>query len=175
MGKFYVLTFVHDRMVIFLKMDIPIRFTVGIIIYHKKLQRYLILRRNPKRYRGWGLIKGGIELDETPEQACLRETFEEIGVRISSDELVNLTYTTAYFDNTKQLIVLVHWFFINFVEDFELELEAEEWAAHRWATYDEAQYELAWQSQQAALRVAHATLFDGKNGLKAVSDDSLSD
>ena len=147
-------------------MDIPIRFTIGVIIYHKKLQRYLILRRNPKRYRGWGLVKGGIEPDETPEQACLRETFEEIGVRISSDELIKLGHTSAYFDNTKQIIVLVQWFSIFFINDFELELEAEEWAEHRWATYDEAQYELAWQSQQAALRVAHGLLFGSKKILE---------
>jgi dATP pyrophosphohydrolase len=143
-------------------MDVSIRFTIALVVYHKRLQRYLILRRNPRRYRGWGLVKGGVEPDETPEQACVRETFEEIGVRLLTDSLIDLKHQSAYFDNTKQLIVVVKWFFVFCVEDVVLKLEINEWVEYRWATYDEALYELVWQSQQAALRIAHANLFGSK-------------
>jgi|GEM_PF-1193372 len=141
------------------------RHTVGLVIYHERLQRYLILRRNPERYRGWGLIKGGIEQDETPEQACLRETLEEIGVRLLSDALKDLLHQSAYFDNTKNLIVTVKWFYICTSDDMCIKLETEEWAEHRWATYDEALYELAWQSHQHVLRLVHARLFGHRQHL----------
>lgn len=136
-------------------MDIPARFTIGLVIYSKQVQRYLILRRNPKRYRGWGLVKGGIDQDETPEQACIRETLEEVGLRIFSDKLINLSHKSAYFDNTKKIIVLIEWFFVSLDESVDIKLEIDEWVEYRWATYDEALYELAWQSQQRALRAAH--------------------
>ena len=135
--------------------DIPARFTVGLVIYNMHVQRYLILRRNPKLYKGWGLVKGGIDHNETPEQACLRETLEEVGIRITSDSLVNLAHKSAYFDNTKKLIVLVEWFFVALDAPVDIKLEIDEWVEYRWATFDEALYELTWQSQQRALRAAH--------------------
>jgi len=69
-----------------------------------------------------------------------------------------LNYTSAYYDNTKQKVVLVYWFLIELSEVGILTLEQEEWVDHRWASYDEAQYELVWQSQQRALRIAQAIL-----------------
>lgn len=151
-------------------MDIPARFTIGLIIYNRHLQRYLILRRNPKRYRGWGLVKGGIDNDETPQQACIRETLEEVDIRISSDELIDLKHKSAYFDNTKQLIVLVTWFFVFIDVSVDIKLEIDEWVEYRWATYDEAQYELAWQSQQRALRAAHTRVLTPQKFIEDTED-----
>jgi len=139
-------------------MDIDIRFTVGLILFDRSRDRYLILRRNPERYRGWGLIKGGIKPDETMQQACLRETNEEIGIAISEDLLRDLEHTSAYYDNTNSKVVLVYWFATEISELEPLTLEREEWVDHRWATYNEAQYELVWQSQQRALKIAHMLL-----------------
>lgn len=136
-------------------MEIDIRFTIGVIIYDSERGRYLILRRNPERYRGWGLVKGGINEEETPQQACVRETCEEIGVSIEEISLCDINHVSAYYDNTNKKIVLVHWFLTKICNLGALTLEQAEWVDHRWATYDEALYELVWQSQQRALRIAH--------------------
>jgi len=140
-------------------MDIDIRFTIGLIIFDPGRNRYLILRRSPKRYRGWGLIKGGVKPDETLQQACVRETVEEIGIVLDEVLLQDLEHASAYYDNTKHKVVLVHWFLTELPDGIEnLVLEQEEWVDHRWATYSEAQYELVWQTQQRALKIAHALL-----------------
>jgi len=136
-------------------MEIEIRSTVGVVVFDRACGRYLILRRNPKRYKGWGLIKGGVKPDETVESACIRETKEEIGITLDASVLSNLSHQSAYFDNTKQKIVLVRWFIAPLSSAESLILEEDEWVAHRWATYDEALYELVWQTQQRVLRVAH--------------------
>lgn len=151
-------------------MNIDIRFTVGLILFDRSRDRYLILRRNPERYRGWGLIKGGIDEGETPQQACLRETAEEIGIALSEEILKNLEHTSAYYDNTKKKIVLVYWFAAEVSEFDPLTLEQEEWVDYRWATYDEAQYELVWQSQQRALKIAHMWLISNEQ-FKDESED----
>ncbi len=151
-------------------MDIPFRFTIGLVIYHTQVQRYLILRRNPKRYRGWGLVKGGIDQEETPEQACVRETLEEVGIRLPSELLINLMHKSAYFDNTKKIIVLVEWFFVALEVPVDIKLEIDEWVEYRWATYDEALYELAWQSQQRVLRAAHARILTAQKFVEEVED-----
>lgn len=38
----------------------------------------------------WGLVGGGVKRHETPLQAMVREIYEELGLRISPDELVKL-------------------------------------------------------------------------------------
>lgn len=137
-------------------MDIAIRPAVGLVVYNGALQRYLILRRNPRRYVGWGLIKGGIDEGETPEQACVREAAEEIGVQFGAPVLQPLRHKCAYYDNTHERIVLVQWFLTQLIEPLpELILEREEWVDARWATFHESLYELVWQSQQQVLRIAH--------------------
>jgi dATP pyrophosphohydrolase len=137
----------------------PIRYAIGVVIVDIDQHRYLILRRNPKRYKGWGLVKGGIDGQETPEQACAREIGEEIGVHVPIESLIDVAHQSAYFDNTKSIIVLVRWFAVHIAMQTPLVLEVDEWAESRWATYDEAQYELVWQSQQYALRVASSQPF----------------
>jgi len=139
--------------------NIDIRRAVGLVIFDHKRDRYLILRRNPERYHGWGFIKGGVKVDETLQQACIRETKEEIGIVFSEVLLTSLEHKSAYYDNTKSKIVLVYWFLTE-LDDFSesLTLEQEEWVDHRWATYDEAQYELVWQTQHRALKIAQALI-----------------
>lgn len=38
----------------------------------------------------WGLVGGGVKRQETPLQAMIREIHEELGLRISSEQLVKL-------------------------------------------------------------------------------------
>jgi ADP-ribose pyrophosphatase YjhB (NUDIX family) len=49
--------------------------------------RLLVVKENYDRFR-WSLPGGALEDDETPEEACARETLEETGVEIRIEHLV---------------------------------------------------------------------------------------
>ena len=65
--------------------------SVGVIIRTED-NKYLLQHREnlPGLYFPgfWGLFGGGVKRDEDPKQAAERELYEELGVRISSFELV---------------------------------------------------------------------------------------
>lgn len=130
-----------------------IRFTVAVIV-HDARGNYLILRRNPIRYKGWGFVKGGVEEGETHLQAMVREFQEEVGITIPESNFISLEYKSAYYDNQKQRIVTIEWFILELATNPKFILEREEWVEYRWACYEEALYEVAWQTQQRALQQA---------------------
>lgn len=137
--------------------ELSVRYAVGAIIFDED-QQYLLLKRNPLRYTGWGFVKGGIDEGENAIQALEREIKEEIGISISLESLIDMEYKTAYYDNTKGLIVLVNWFFVFIPNKTKLTLQLEEWVDHTWANYDEAWHKLTWQTQQMVLKKAHSLL-----------------
>jgi 8-oxo-dGTP diphosphatase len=48
-------------------------------------QQILLIQRGKEPFKGyWALPGGFIEMDETLEQACIRELFEETGVRLEA-------------------------------------------------------------------------------------------
>lgn len=134
-----------------------IRCTVAVII-HDGAQRYLILRRNPERYRGWGFVKGGIEEGENRIEAMIRELNEEIGAEILQEQLTSLDFKSAYYDNPRQRVVVIDWFMLELPQTYKIVLQREEWVEYRWATFEEALYEVEWQTQQRALVTAHNLL-----------------
>ena len=56
----------------------------------------------------WGLVGGFIDPGETPEEACIREAKEEIGVRIEVIKFVGRYYNTPH-PNYKNAIGLPHY------------------------------------------------------------------
>ena len=70
----------------------------------------------------WGLVGGGVKNYETPEQALVREIYEELGLRVSKDRLRKLAVygepgrIAAYCDGSVWRMVIVA---------FALELEQE--------------------------------------------------
>ena len=65
----------------------PRRLSCGIVIL--TAQRELLLCHVTGQNH-WDLPKGGIDADETPLAAALRETREESGLRLSADALIDL-------------------------------------------------------------------------------------
>ena len=52
----------------------------------------------------WAFPGGHIEFGETPEQAVIRETAEETGLRV--DQVQKLSYTNDFFENDVQYLTL---------------------------------------------------------------------
>ena len=137
--------------------ELAVRYAVGALIFNEK-REYLVLKRNPLRYVGWGLVKGGIDEGENALQALEREIMEEIGVQISLERVIDLEYKSAYYDNTKQQVGLVEWFMVLIKEKTPLELQLEEWVDYKWVPYDEAWHKLTWQTQQMTLKKANSVI-----------------
>jgi len=52
---------------------------VSIIVFYDTQKRILLQKRSPHAKAEWAFFGGGIEPGETPEQALIRETKEELG------------------------------------------------------------------------------------------------
>ena len=63
---------------------------VALIIFYDKSNRILLQdrRKISKRGEEWGFFGGGIEEGETPEQALIRETKEELGYDLKEFEYI---------------------------------------------------------------------------------------
>lgn len=58
----------------------------------------LLINRNKSPFKGmWNAVGGKVEKGETPEDACVREVFEESGILISSPERIS-RFTWNYDD-----------------------------------------------------------------------------
>lgn len=64
----------------------------GVFIFNANHQ-LLIVKPNYKE--GWSIPGGGVEPDESPKAAALRETKEEIGIDLKDLTLVGIAYTSA--------------------------------------------------------------------------------
>ena len=63
-------------------MDLPYRRNVGAALFDRRGQVLVARRRDvPRHLGGWQMPQGGIDADEDPRQAVLRELGEEIGKR----------------------------------------------------------------------------------------------
>jgi 8-oxo-dGTP pyrophosphatase MutT (NUDIX family) len=73
--------------------------SAGGVVYRRRedgaIELLLASRRTRRGDLAWGLAKGGIEADETPEQAAVREVWEETGIVAEIEE--NLGETKYFY------------------------------------------------------------------------------
>jgi 8-oxo-dGTP diphosphatase len=72
---------------------------------------------------------GGIELGETPEQALIRECFEELGVGVEPIEEMEVSVTAWN--------VRLHWFTAKLTDDTPFRINPREVSAVQWMMLDE--------------------------------------
>jgi|TARA_B110000438_G_scaffold256505_1_gene264026 putative (di)nucleoside polyphosphate hydrolase len=77
------------------------RLNVAIIIINQKGQALWCRRRNEK---GWQFPQGGIDKDETPEKAIMRETYEEVGLESQDIQIISSLDGWLYYDIPKSKI-----------------------------------------------------------------------
>lgn len=80
-----------------------IKVGAGVIIWQK--EKVLLGYRLSKHGHGvWSFPGGHVEFGEHPDQAVIREAFEETGLKISSVE--KLTFTSDFYENGTQYLTL---------------------------------------------------------------------
>ena len=67
-------------------------------IYDPIAKEILLLKVKSGQLSFWQPITGGIESDESPEAACIREIFEETGLEIELTKLLKIGHHTVVVD-----------------------------------------------------------------------------
>lgn len=91
--------------------------TVDVILFSDKkvIPEILLIQRKNEPFKGkWAIPGGFIEMDESLEQAAVRELKEETGISISEDELEQLyTFGAPERDPRARVITVAYFVIIN--------------------------------------------------------------
>jgi len=120
--------------------DQPVAGVGAIIIREGKIA--LIKRGNEPARGKWSIPGGLVELGESPEQAVIRETKEEVGLEVDNPKLVDVVSNVDLDDKGK---VKYHYVIIDYLVNVKSgRAEAATDAAElRWVPFDEVEnYEL---------------------------------
>ena len=74
------------------------KYSIEAWIYDPIAKEILLLKVKTGQLFFWQPITGGIESDESPEAACIREIFEETGLEIELTELLQIGHHTVVID-----------------------------------------------------------------------------
>lgn len=109
---------------------------VEVIVYKKDPVSgflYLMLKRNPKKGNFWQPITGNVELNETFEQAALRELKEETGIT-EFIKIFDTNYFFDFFDDDRQQHEKVFAVEVSITSIVTL---SEEHTEYQWATSED--------------------------------------
>ena len=119
--------------------ELALKFKAGVIPYviiDGKLEMLFVISSDPN-YGGSdpGIIKGGADDGETPEQTALREMYEEVGIRKESIKSTTEVYSGKLtgLSTTYQM----HVFAVELEEKPNLKIDSHEIAEAVWMTYNE--------------------------------------
>ena len=130
-----------------------------LLVVYRPEPSFLVLLRSPESHGYWHLVAGGIEEDETPDAAALRELGEETGltqpVRFAPIPL-ELGYRAA---GEREQWVTLHPYSVEVETEWEPVLN-EEHVEYRWCSEDEADELLEYPEPVDALRVVARRLED---------------
>ena len=74
------------------------KYSIEAWIYDPIAKEILLLKVKSGQLSFWQPITGGIESDESPEAACIREIFEETGLEIELTKLLKIGHHTVVID-----------------------------------------------------------------------------
>ena len=134
-----------------------------IVVVVRREGELLVMRRAPERLGYWSLVSGGVEPEETPQEAAQRELFEESGLAAEVRRLpVALSYSllddppairARYAPGIER--VTVHAFVADAEHGWEPTLDAEH-DVYRWCDLEQAVALMAYETTRDALRAGVA-------------------
>lgn len=101
--------------------------------------KILFLQRHLNRAQGgtWGLPAGKLEKGERAREACIREVYEEVGLRID-DDVTGLKQIGKLYVRLPHVDFIYHMFHKWFASMPEIDLALDEHVEARWLTIPEA-------------------------------------
>ena len=72
-----------------------IKYSIEVWIYNPIIREMLLLKVKTDQFSFWQPITGGIENGEIPEVACIREIFEETGLKTTLTKLLKIGHHTV--------------------------------------------------------------------------------
>lgn len=123
------------------------------VFYNYPIFKLLILKRVPERSGYWQPVCGGIENGENPEDAVIREVFEETGIT-KIKNIIDLNYEFTYREtkngklmNMKDICYAIE------IEDTVDIILSDEHEQYKWCSYTEAKEYLTWEHNLIALEI----------------------
>jgi 8-oxo-dGTP pyrophosphatase MutT (NUDIX family) len=112
--------------------------------------KMLLLKPNPEFEMNYDyyVITGGVEENETTEQAAIRETSEEIGVM--PVKIIKLEETVAYIDRVSGMKMVEECYAVE-IENFDLTLN-EEHIDYKWVSIERFTKLIWWEGSKNKLR-----------------------
>ncbi len=137
-GELHYINLYHkneEKLEKFLKKKLPVVQAAGGLVYNHK-KEILFIYRNSK----WDLPKGGVENDETIEEAAVREVEEETGVQhLKVRDFIAKTYH-VFKRNGEFKLKITHWYEMHTDYDEDLTPQAEEGIKKaKWKNFEKSQ------------------------------------
>lgn len=110
---------------------------VGCFLEHE--DAFVLLERQDHKPQGrtWGLPSGKIEEGETPDEAMLRELWQETGYRVSSDSLLHVRTVYVRFDDGTDFVYHIYRLIVS-GERPTVRINSAEHKTHEWVSPAEA-------------------------------------
>ena len=137
-GELHYINLYHkkeEKLEKFLKKKLPVVQAAGGLVYNHK-KEILFIYRNSK----WDLPKGGVENNETIEEAAVREVEEETGVQhLKVRDFIAKTYH-VFKRNGEFKLKITHWYEMHTDYDEDLTPQAEEGIKKaKWKNFEKSQ------------------------------------
>lgn len=158
------------------KTPIKREYSAGGVVFKKKGKKLSWLICQPKatkdepwRKGRWQFPKGWIDVGETSQEAALRETEEEGGVKTEIIQKIG-GITIFFYDEEKQKVVKkVVFYLMRWLKDIK---EGPGWETEKvlWLSYEKAKEKLTFKSEKEILEKAQKILAASENQPKLISD-----
>lgn len=143
-------------------------YSAGAVVYRYKEGRrqYLFL----KSQEGWlGIPKGHIEKGETAEQAAVRETMEESGLRITLDRFFKDKFSYWFVFNNEKIHKDLTIFLAR-IDGNSRVMISDENTGYKWLRYDQAMRQLKYRNLKSVLKSAHDYI-NREEAMRIVNDE----
>jgi putative (di)nucleoside polyphosphate hydrolase len=130
--------------------DLPYRPCAGIMLASKDGKIFVGQRLDNKDSAAWQMPQGGIDDGEDPEQAALRELFEETGIAAHLVDIIAQSREEHFYDLPDELLGKLwkgkwrgqrqHWFLMRFKgddSDIDIETAHPEFSQWQWVSPDQ--------------------------------------